>query len=464
MSIPNNHKQTFRAIYSPSKPVDKLIIKKKLQEQIDLYQVVNAKSGAENKKALENIPLGVHSTFQSFEPWPISMSSAKGAWVTNLDGRQMLDLSMGFGAMLVGHLNPEVVKELNEILEVGTLFTSPSPISRDAGHILCKRFGIDQIRFTNSGTESTLYAIRVAAAFTNKNGIAKIEGGYHGSGGPLMVSTKPPLDKIGSADDPIPFVPPTAVAGEVHVVPFNNADALERLFKKHASTISCLIMEPVMENIGIVVPDEGYLERVRELCDEYGVLLIFDEVKTGLTAGPQGAAQRLGVLPDLICLAKSIGGGVPLAAFGGKNQYMAAVSDGRMSHLGTFNGHLLGAAAVKAIDRIATPQKLAECENLNIQALKRIGEIISEYELPAHSVGFGVKGCTTWSETPVRNYRDYKATDFDLAELSFLWSINHDIMTPPGLDEQWLISFAHGQKEIDFQVEDFRNFAKYLRN
>ena len=459
-----NHSQTFRATYGPSKPVDITVIKKKIQEQLDLYDKVNAKSGAENRAAVATIPLGVHSTFQSFDPWPISMTSAKGAWVTNVDGRKMLDLSMGFGAMLVGHLNPDVTEELKKILDVGTLFTSPSPISRDAAEILCRRFGIDQIRFTNSGTESTLYAIRTAAAYTKKDGIAKIEGGYHGSGGPLMVSTKPPLDKIGSPEDPTPYVPPTAVAGEVHVVPYNNADSLERLFKKHASTIACLIMEPVMENIGIVVPDEGYLERVRELCDQYGVLLVFDEVKTGLTAGPQGAAQRLGVIPDLICLAKSIGGGVPLAAFGGKNEYMAAVSDGRMNHLGTFNGHLLGMAAVKVIDRIATPMKLAECESYNLQALNRIGEIISEYELPAHSVGFGVKGCTTWSEKPVRNYRDYKATDFDIAELSFLWSINHDIMTPPGLDEQWLISFAHGQAEIDFQVEDFRNFAKYLRS
>ena len=223
-------------------------------------------------------------------------------------------------------------------------------------------------------------------------------------------------------------------------------------------------MEPAMTNIGIVLPDAGYLERVRELCTEYDIVLIFDEVKTGLTAGPQGAAQRLGIKPDLICLAKSIGGGVPLAAFGGKSEYMNAVADGRMSHLGTFNGHALGMAAVRVIDRIATPEKLAECEAFNHQALNRIGEIISEYELPAHSVGFGVKGCTTWSATPVRNYRDYKATNFALAELSWLWSLNRGIITPPGLDEQWLISLAHTQEEIDILVNDFRSLAVALRS
>ena len=177
-----------------------------------------------------------------------------------------------------------------------------------------------------------------------------------------------------------------------------------------------------------------------------------------------GAAQRLGVKPDLICLAKSIGGGIPLAAFGGKQEVMDAITTGKMAHLGTFNGHLLGVASVLAMDKIATKETLDEAETFNRQALARISEIIEEFELPAHSVGFGVKGCTTWSTSPVRNYRDYKATDFDLAQLSFLWSVNHKIMSPPGLDEQWLISFAHKQPEIDFMVEDFRAFASYLRN
>jgi glutamate-1-semialdehyde 2,1-aminomutase len=247
------------------------------------------------------------------------------------------------------------------------------------------------------------------------------------------------------------------------VVPYNNAEALERVFEKYSSTIACFIVEPVLENIGIVLPDEGYLEKVRELCDQYKIVLIFDEVKTGLTAGPQGAAQRLGVIPDLICLAKSIGGGIPLAAFGGKSEFMKPVTDGRMPHLGTFNGHILAMAAVRAVDKLCTPAALEKAESLNIQALTRIREIIDQYELPAHTVGFGVKGCITWSDRPVRNYRDYKATDFQVAELSFLWSLNHGIMTPPGLDEQWLISLAHDQAEVDFMVNDFKELAKTLR-
>ena len=463
MKTQTHHPQTFRALPTHSKPLDTNRLAMLFEQQVALYQSNLRSSGVEYERALKSIPLGAHSTFQSFDPYPISIVSAKGAWMTDVDGRKMLDLSMGFGSMLAGHLNPEVMAELKATLDVGTLYTAPSPDSRDAAERLCRRFGIDQMRFTNSGTESTMYAIRTARAYTGKEGVVKVEGGYHGSGDAVMVSTKPPLDKAGPADSPNSVIGNASVPGESYVVPFNNIAALESVFEKHYSTIACFIVEPVLENIGIVLPDEGYLEAVRELCDQYKIILIFDEVKTGLTAGPQGAAQRLGVIPDLICLAKSIGGGIPLAAFGGKAEFMKPVTDGRMPHLGTFNGHILAMAAVRAIDKIFTPTALAKAESLNIQALTRFQEIIDTYELPAHTVGFGVKGCVTWSDTPVRNYRDYKATDFQIAELSFIWSLNHGIMTPPGLDEQWLISLAHDQAEIDFMVNDFSELAKTLR-
>jgi glutamate-1-semialdehyde 2,1-aminomutase len=410
------------------------------------------------------MPLGVPSSFQHWDPYPISIVSAKGAWMTDVDGRQLLDLSMGFGAMLAGHLNPVVVEEAKAALDTGMLFVTPSPISTDAAERICRRFGIDQVRFTNSGTESTMYAVRVARSATGKSDIVKVEGGYHGSYDPFVVSSKPSLDKAGDAEAPTPVADSNLVTGNVFVVPYNNPEALELIFQKHSKTIACFIVEPVLENIGIVLPDAGYLERVRELCDQYGIVLIFDEVKTGLTAGHQGAAQRLGVKPDLITLAKSIGGGLTLAAFGGKKQYMDFVTNGKMAHFGTFNGNPLAMAGIRAVDKICTAETLAAAEAFNQQALDRITEIIEEFQLPAHTVGFGVKGCITWSTTPVRNYRDYKATDFAVAELSWLWSLNRGIITPPGLDEQWLISLAHGQKEIDILVEDFRSLAVALRS
>ncbi len=463
MLTQNNHKQTFRFVPSTSVPVDPKRVEEILKQEWEQFTKGTGKSAEESRRSFKSLPLGVTSSFQHWDPYPISIASAKGAYMTDVDGRQLLDLSMGFGAMFAGHLNPTVIEEIESSLSTGMLFVTPSPISTDAAERICKRFEIDQVRFTNSGTESTMYAVRVARSATDKMGILKIEGGYHGSYDPFVVSSKPPVDKIGNPEKPKAYIDSNLVPGDIYVVPFNNIPALEKMFKKNAKKIACFIVEPVLENLAIVLPDEGYLERVRELCDQYNVVLIFDEVKTGLTAGAHGASVRLGVKPDLITLAKSIGGGVPLAAFGGKKKYMDFVTNGKMAHFGTFNGNPLAMAGIRAIDRICTDEALAAAEALNQQALDRISAIIEEYQLPAHTVGFGVKGCVTWSTQPVRNYRDYKATDFGIAEAHWLFALNRGIITPPGLDEQWLISLAHGQTEIDLLVEDFREFAIALR-
>jgi glutamate-1-semialdehyde 2,1-aminomutase len=462
-TMQKHHASSFRHVPASSKPVSPERVAQVLADEWKLFTKNTKASEAESKRAFDSLPLGVTSSFQHWDPYPISIASAEGAWMTDVDGRKLLDLSMGFGAMLAGHLNPIVVEEIQTALRTGMLFVTPSPISTDAAERICKRFGIDQVRFTNSGTESTMYAVRVARSATEKMGILKIEGGYHGSYDPFVVSSKPPLDKIGSPDKPKAYIDSNLVPGDIYVVPFNNLEALEKMFKKNAKKIACFIVEPVLENLAIILPDDGYLEGVRALCDKYNVVLIFDEVKTGLTAGAHGASARLGVQPDLITLAKSIGGGLPLAAFGGKKKYMDYVTSGKMAHFGTFNGNPLAMAGVRAIDRICTDEAMETAEAFNFQALTRISAIIDEYELPAHTVGFGVKGCVTWSTTAVRNYRDYKATDFGIAEAHWLFSLNRGIITPPGLDEQWLISLAHGQAEIDLLVEDFREFAIALR-
>ena len=458
------HANTYRRVPTTSTPISPEKVAAVLAAEWELFTKNTKASEVESKRAFSSLPLGVTSSFQHWDPYPISIDSAEGAYMTDVDGRKLLDLSMGFGAMLAGHLNPIVVEEIQSALGRGMLFVTPSPTSTDAAERICRRFGIDQVRFTNSGTESTMYAVRVARSATDKMGILKIEGGYHGSYDPFVVSSKPPVDKIGKADKPTPYIDSNLVPGDIYVVPFNNIEALEKMFRKNAKKIACFIVEPVLENLAIVLPDAGYLERVRELCDQYNVVLIFDEVKTGLTAGAHGAAKRLGVQPDLITLAKSIGGGLPLAAFGGKKKYMDFVTNNKMAHFGTFNGNPLAMAGVRAIDRIATEETLGAAEKLNFQALERIGDIIEEYQLPAHTVGFGVKGCVTWATSPVRNYRDYKATDFGVAEAHWLFALNRGIITPPGLDEQWLISLAHTQNEIDILVDDFAEFAKVLRS
>ena len=445
-------------------PISKTRVKKLLAQEWARFQSTTTNSATHNKRASKVLPLGVTSSFQHWDPYPISIVSAKGAYFKDVDGRKLLDLSMGFGAMLVGHLNKDVVKAVKKAMRsVGTLFVTPGPLATEAAERFQKRFDIDMLRFTNSGTESTMYAIRAARAATGKKAIIKIEGGYHGGYDPLQVSVKAPLEKIGSVSTPKPYHPGAIEGGEVYVVSYNDTVRLEAIMKNHGKTIAALMMEPIIENLSIILPDEGYLKTVRALCDKYKIALIFDEVKTGLTAGVAGAAIRVGVKPDLITLAKSIGGGLPLAAFGGKKEFMQPVVDGRMPHLGTYNGNPLVVAAAIAVDKIATPEALEKAEAINNATLDAIDKIIDEYALPAHTVGFGVKGAVIWSPTPVRNYRDFKATDFELAELSWLWGLNRGIITPPGLDEQWLVSFAHTQNDMNKLVRSFREFAKAIR-
>ena len=445
-------------------PISKTRVKKLLAQEWARFQSTTTNSATHNKRASKVLPLGVTSSFQHWNPYPISIVSAKGAYFKDVDGRKLLDLSMGFGAMMVGHLNKDVVKAVKKAMRsVGTLFVTPGPLATEAAERFQKRFDIDMLRFTNSGTESTMYAIRAARAATGKKAIIKIEGGYHGGYDPLQVSVKAPLEKIGSISAPKPYHPGAIEAGEVYVVSYNDTVRLEAIMKNHGKTIAAFMIEPIVENLSIILPDEGYLKAVRALCDKYKIALIFDEVKTGLTAGVAGAAIRVGVKPDLITLAKSIGGGLPLAAFGGKKEFMQPVVDGRMPHLGTYNGNPLVVAAAIAVDKIATPEALEKAEAINNATLDAIDKIIDEYALPAHTVGFGVKGAVIWSPTPVRNYRDFKATDFELAELSWLWGLNRGIITPPGLDEQWLVSFAHTQRDMNKLVRSFREFAQAIR-
>ena len=463
-SFPAHDPNTRRRLPDSSRPLDRARVDSLLAAEWDRFAAETAESGVENKRAAETLPLGVTSSFQHWDPYPISIESARGAWLTDVDGRRLLDLSMGFGAMLVGHLNPVVVEHVTRALqETGTLFVTPSPQATDVSERFKERFGLDMLRFTNSGTESLMYAIRAARAYTNRKAIVKIEGGYHGGYDGLQISVKPELDEIGDADNPTPQVPFDVEAGTVHVVAYNDLGQLERVLQEHGPDIAAFVVEPVIENLAIVLPDEGYLQGVRDLCDQHGVVLIFDEVKTGLTAGPSGAAQRLGVQPDLITLAKSIGGGLPLAAFGGKREVMEVVVDGRMAHFGTYNGNPLVMAAATAVDEICTPEALADAEAKNVRAMESIDAIIDEYELPAHTVGLGIKGCVTWATTPVRNYRDYKATDFGVAELSWLWGVNRGVLTPPGLDEQWLVSLAHTDEDMGLLVGHFRELAAALR-
>jgi len=320
-------------------------------------------------------------------------------------------------------------------------------------------------RFTNSGTEATMDAIRVARGVTGREKIVKVEGGYHGHHDEVMISMKPPIDQAGPADAPI-GIPATAgitkaVLEDTKIIPYNDPEALERVLR--SGEVAAFIVEPVMENIGICMPQPGYLEAVREITRKYGTMLIFDEVKTGITAGWSGATGVLGVQPDLVCLAKSIGGGLPLGAFGGTQECMDQITTGKVLHLGTYNGNPLCMAAAKAVlNDICTPEVQLAVNALNSRLVAACQGTIDAAGLPAHTVQFGAKGCVTWSEEPIKNYRDYKATDFDLAFAQWMHGINRGILLPPGLDEQWLISVLHSEHDAMRYESVFQEFVDEL--
>lgn len=429
------------------------------------YEERTKESSRHTAEAKKVLPMGVPSSFQFYDPHPVVATKAQGSWLEDVDGNHYVDFNMGYGALLAGHAHPILKTAIVDQLEKGTLYVTPCDTNLDVAKLLCERFSQDMFRFTNSGTESTHDAIRLARGHTGRDKIIKVEGGYHGHHDEVMLSTKPALDKAGDANHPN-VVPSTggltqAVMNDVSIVPFNNLESLEDLLK--TKEYAAFIVEPAMENIGIVLPDDGYLQGVRDLTKKYGTLLIFDEVKTGITAGYNGATGFFGVIPDLVCLAKSIGGGLPLGAFGGQRAVMDDISNGKVQHLGTYNGNpLVMASAWAVLHDICTKDEIEEATRKNRSILDRIDAIISQYDLPAHTVQLGAKGCITWSKDRVRNYRDYKETDFELAYAQWVWGINRGILLPPGLDEQWLISVQTTEQDCDQLVDAFKTFVEEL--
>ena len=435
------------------------------RRELQVYADRTKGSQSATARARTVMPMGVPSSFQYYDPHPIVVRRAQAAWMEDVDGNRYVDYDMGFGALFAGHVNPFVRAAIQQQLDDGTLYVTPCETNTDVAELLKARYNLPMWRFTNSGTEATMDAIRVARGYTGRQKIVKVEGGYHGHHDEVMISMKPSLDLAGPADSPV-GVPATAgitdaVLADTIVIPYNDPDALERALA--GNDVAVFIVEPVMENIGICMPLPGYLQKVREITKRHGTLLIFDEVKTGITAGWSGATGIVGVQPDMVCLAKSIGGGLPIGAFGGTHECMDEITQGRVLHLGTYNGNPLVMAAAKAVlGQACTPDVTAATVARNTTLVGACASIISDAGLPAHTVQLGAKGCVTWTVEPVRNYRDYKTADADLAFAQWIHGINRGILLPPGLDEQWLISVMHTEEEALRYANVFEEFVDEL--
>ena len=272
---------------------------------------------------------GATSNWQIARPATVWISHGRGSRVWDADGTEYVDLHGGYGAMVAGHAHPAVVEAVERRVRNGTHFAQPTPDAIIVADALAERFGLPEWRYNNSGTEATLDAVHLMRAITGRDLVIKVEGSYHGHHDALMVSYYNTLDELGPPDRPASVLAgsgiPQAMADLVRVVPFNDLEVLEAVLTEHRGRVAGMIMEPMMMNAGIVVPQPGYLEGVRRLTHEHDVLLAFDEVKTGLTVHPGGVTGLLGVRPDIVCLAKSLGGGVPCGAIGGTHEVMAAM-------------------------------------------------------------------------------------------------------------------------------------------
>jgi glutamate-1-semialdehyde 2,1-aminomutase len=370
--------------------------------------------------------------------------------------------------MVVGHAHPLIVKAVSERIARGSHFAQPGPDVAAVAGDLARRFGQPQWRFTNSGTESTLDAVRLARAFTGRERLLKIEASYHGHHDSLMVSVEPDPKLMGPADAPA-SVPqsegiPRALVDLVTVVPFNDLEALEEAFKRHPGEVAALIVEPAMMNVGIVLPDTGYLEGAKEIVHRHGALLIFDEVKTGVTIAPGGATERFGVTPDVVALAKAIGGGLPCGAVGGREDVMALIEEKRVSQMGTFNGNALTIAAAKVtLEEILTPSAYAHFDAMAEVLQGGIDSVIAEHRLPFHVTTMGARGGIGYRAERIRNYRDYLQIDKPAAYLAWLYQCNRGVLMAPGAEENWTISVQHSEEDVQRYVDNFAAMARDLR-
>jgi glutamate-1-semialdehyde 2,1-aminomutase len=282
----------------------------------------------------------------------------------------------------------------------------------------------------------------------------------------VMFSVVPNADVMGGRDAPASAPMSTGIpadtANHTLVVPFNDPEALGRILDRRGAEIACLILEPVMMNIGICLPREGYLQRVRDLCARYGVVLIFDEVKSGATLAYGGASERFGVRPDLACFAKAVGGGAPLGAFGGRADLMTEIGRGA-AQLGTFNGNPLSVSAgLAAITEVLTKDAYDVLGKLGSIVAEGCRRAIEDHGIPAHAVDLGCKGCVSYRPEPLTNYRDFLETNIDLFAASWPWMVNRGVFMTPGDEEQWTISVQHSENDANLYVAAFTEFCQAL--
>ncbi len=419
--------------------------------------------------ARQNLVAGVSSGYQAREPYPIYFTEGYGSKILTVDGEELSDFHNAYGCMVQGHAHPVIVETIRERCAKGTQFGLATPDAVAVAQHLARCFKLPKWRFVNSGSEATMDAIRIARAFTGRDTVMKIFGSYHGHHDYVMVSTPMNYGDIGPRDEYIsaPYGGgiPQVVVDMTVPVPFNDADATERRIEKlekEGRPPACMIMRPAMMNIGVVLPEPGYLEAVREITKRHGMVLIFDEVKTGICTAPGGGVERFGVIPDMVCLAKALAAGLPSGAVGATDEIMALVEDWRVYQVGTYNGNPLSMATARAsLERVMTPAAYAHLDHLNDRLVAECDAVCAKYDFPGYTVGIRSKGCVDFATGRITDYESFqKYQNGALSELAWLYNFNRGVLMAPGREEEWTLSVQHTDEDIDRYVAAFEELVR----
>ncbi|MDP9160709.1 MAG: glutamate-1-semialdehyde 2,1-aminomutase [Acidobacteriota bacterium] len=435
-----------------------------LDQEIERYERRTPGSKKLWEKARRVMPMGTASNSRMYDPYPLFIARAEGAKIWDVDGNEYIDHNLSFGALVVGHRHPAVMKAVNAQLNVGTMYGISHAVESDLAEEVCHRYPfLDRVRFSNSGTESTLHALRLAQAFTGRAKIIKMEGAYHGLHDSVMVSVKPTEQEWGTSNSPAPVAASAGVSlsgSNTLIAEFNNLASLQQLLHQSGDQVAAVIVEPVMMNVGVLPPSEGYLLGVRKLCTQYGALLIFDEVKTS-SMSYGGAAEFFGIVPDIVCLSKSIGGGFPLAAFASTAKIMEVIETRKMMHAGTYNANpVVVAAGLAALRDVLRPEKYGIMRSMSERLANGYRAILATAGVPAVVTNAGVNGAVTFGIESVSNYREWTKMDTRMWQSFWFGMVNRGVIAQPyWWDEQWTISIAHTEQDIDRHLDALQDVA-----
>ncbi|MFW9888925.1 MAG: aspartate aminotransferase family protein [Candidatus Thorarchaeota archaeon] len=434
-----------------------------LENVTDQYKRKTGKSAELFEKSVIRLPGGIGGSAPTFNPYPLFIRKGEGSKVWDVDGNEYVDFNLCWGVLIVGHRHPKIVEGLQDQLENGTIFGLPHKESIEVANALAERFPIDKVRFVNSGSEANLYAVRLARRYTGKDKIIKIEGAYHGVSDSLHISKRPTIGEAGPYHRPsnVPYGRGITreTAKDTIIAPFNNVDVIKSLLDEFLGEVAALIVEPVMMNAGVVPPKDGYHKALRELTEDYNVVLIFDEVKTGVKLARGGATEYFDVKPDLICLAKAIGGGLPIGACAGKGEIVDGIDAEGL--FGTYSANPLSIRAAKiTLTEILTDESYTNLEKLGGALLKGYQDIITDHKLDAIVQGINANGGILFTKEPVTDYRTWTKVDKAKTHHYWLAMANEGIIPMAyGADEEWLVSVQHSEEDINQHLEAFKKVA-----